>query len=415
MKNRRRSFFAIRPSDALNINWQRLRNKTLRTVLTILGIGIGIAAVLFLVGMTFGLQKLIVDRVSDNQTLLTIDVVNNDETADVLPISDSLVSQIQAWTDVEQVSRVKSLTGELASGGNALKTQSAVFGVEDSYFTLSGRDVSVGSVLSSEDDAGQQAVISTATLKLLGYATSEAALGSPLSIDLLVPSTTASGGQDLSVYSLPHSLTVVGVIEDESNYIFIPLSNFDQVGYDPYYQLKVKAVSQDSVEGVKSRLTDLGYTAIALVDTLQQMNKVFAVTQVVFAVISLIALLIAAIGMFNTMTISLLEQTKEIGVMKAIGATNQAVRQMFLLEAVTMGLFGGLAGMALGYAEMAICNGLLNGVANVFGGSSINLFYVPSWFLVTIMVLSLIIGWLTGWYPSRRAASLNPLDALRYE
>jgi putative ABC transport system permease protein len=115
------------------------------------------------------------------------------------------------------------------------------------------------------------------------------------------------------------------------------------------------------------------------------------------------------------MTIALLERTNEIGIMRAIGITKTDVCKLFLLESMLMGFLGGLGGVLMGVAAGSLTNIGVNMLAVRFGGSAIDLFYVPGWFVTVIIVFSTCIGFLTGLYPSLRASRLNPLDALRYK
>ena len=128
-----------------------------------------------------------------------------------------------------------------------------------------------------------------------------------------------------------------------------------------------------------------------------------------------IALIVSAIGMFNTMTITLLERTEEIGIMKSIGASNSMISWMFIMEATIMGFLGGLVGVIIGWLEGEILNLLINLVAAHFGGESVSLFYSPWWFVAAVIAFSAFVGLLTGLVPARRAAKIDPLEALRYK
>lgn len=400
----------IRFRDIININFQRIRNKKLRTVLTVFGIGIGIAAVLFLVGLTFGLQKLVVDQVANADSLITLDVVANTNVADIIALDEAAINKIKAMPETTLISPVKSVAAEL--NVPELKTQGALFGVENSYFNLAGRTAMFGTFFTDAPEDVSKVVISSTTAKLLGFADPKNALDQKTGLSLLVPNKVE---QTTEVFPLANNFTILGVVEDEANFVFIPISNFKAVNYPDYFELKVKAKDSLSVSTLKDKITGLGFAVTALIDTLNQMNKVFHISQIVFGVIGLVALFIASIGMFNTMTIALLERTKEIGVMKAIGATDRAIRQMFLVESIIVGFLGGVAGIVLGYVSIFIINWSIDRVAGAFGGQPVALFYIPTWFLLTIIILSVFIGYLTGLYPSHRAAKLNPLDALRYE
>jgi putative ABC transport system permease protein len=126
-----------------------------------------------------------------------------------------------------------------------------------------------------------------------------------------------------------------------------------------------------------------------------------------------IALIVSAIGMFNTMTIALLERTTEIGVMKSIGASDLNISMIFATEATIMGFLGGLGGVVMGLATGNFFNILINTVAVRFGGEKLDLFYTPLWFIIIIISFGTIVGLMTGIIPARRASKIDPLDALK--
>jgi putative ABC transport system permease protein len=129
----------------------------------------------------------------------------------------------------------------------------------------------------------------------------------------------------------------------------------------------------------------------------------------------IVALIVSAIGMFNTMTIALLERTQEIGIMKALGATSADIWSMFLSESVIIGFLGGAGGIGIGMAGGEVFNYGINFLAGAMGGKGIDLFFTPLWFILLIITFSTFVGLITGFYPAKRAANINCLAALRYK
>ncbi len=115
------------------------------------------------------------------------------------------------------------------------------------------------------------------------------------------------------------------------------------------------------------------------------------------------------------MTVTLLERTKEIGIMRTLGASPSDVKLLFISESVIVGFLGGLSGVLMGITLGFLVNFMLNLAASQFGGQAVKLFAFPLWFLTFISLFSACVGYLTGVFPARRAAQLNPLDAIRYE
>ena len=166
---------------------------------------------------------------------------------------------------------------------------------------------------------------------------------------------------------------------------------------------------------MRDAIIDKGYIVSALSDIIEQANQVFKIVQIVLASFGVVALIVSAIGMFNTMTIALLERTQEIGIMKALGATSVDVWNMFLAESVIIGFLGGLGGILIGLLGGEMFNYMINILAGAFGGEKIDLFATPIWFMLTIITFSTVVGLATGFYPARRAARISAMEAVRYK
>ena len=173
--------------------------------------------------------------------------------------------------------------------------------------------------------------------------------------------------------------------------------------------------NEEQIESVRAELAAKGYLVAAVSDTVAQTRNVFRIIKVILLLFGMLALAVSAIGMFNTMTVSLLERMHEIAIMKALGASVGDIWSIFLAESVIIGFLGGVGGIVMGICSSELFNLFLNIVAVHFGGEKIDLFYSPIWFFVFIIVFSIVVGFATGFYPAKRAASINPLEALRYK
>ncbi len=413
--------FTLKPDilfgDILEITFQRFATKRLRSFLTILGIGIGIGAVYFLVSLTFGVQKLVIGKITNSESLLSLDVTPNTEIKDFITLNQKALDAIKKIPNVDAVSATKSLPAELTY--NNIKTQTQAIGVDATYFRLSALEVTNGKLFSDTDN--NDIIISSAILSLFNLTESKA-IGAKVNLAFLALTDTSTIATDSAtplsqndLVAIPQQLTIVGIVKDDSNYIYLHKNNFNGIKLDEYKSAKVKVKNQNYINEVRDKILTSGFLVSAMTDTLSQINQIFNITQITFTVIGIIALLIAAIGMLNTMTISLLERTREIGIMKTIGATERGIEQMFLAESVVMGLGGGLSGLIVGFIFTRIIALIVNLLAVSSGGKPVEIFYTPLWFYLLVFVFSLLIGLITGFFPSRRAAKLNPLDALRYE
>jgi ABC-type antimicrobial peptide transport system permease subunit len=183
----------------------------------------------------------------------------------------------------------------------------------------------------------------------------------------------------------------------------------------PYPSAVVRVKSPQATQDVEDRIKKMGFSAFSLNDALQGAKRGFLVLDIVLSLIGSIALAVSALGIMNTMVMSILERTREIGIMKAIGGSDGDIRRIFLIEASAIGFFGGIAGVALGW----LVGRIINIGANVYiqnqGGTPGNLFSLPFWLIGGAIGFSIAISLLAGSYPAARAARLDPIQALRHD
>jgi len=215
---------------------------------------------------------------------------------------------------------------------------------------------------------------------------------------------------------LSRTFSVVGIIEEETaNYVYLPFAVSQELGIKDFSKLKVKVDKDENLDIVRDAIIEQGFIVSALSDIIEQANQVFQVVQIILASFGIVALIVSAIGMFNTMTITLLERTQEIGVMKALGATSGDIWKMFLAESIIIGFLGGVSGIAIGMLGGEAFNYGLNILAKAMGGEKIDMFSTPVWFIMLIIIFSTLVGLITGFYPARRAAKISALEAVRYK
>ena len=231
------------------------------------------------------------------------------------------------------------------------------------------------------------------------------------------------------------SLRVTGVLKEtrgESDWtIYFPLEqvkalnewaqgrriNYNKEGYG---QVIVKVQDVEQVLDITDQITELGFQAFTPQSFVQGINNFYVILQFIFGGVGAIALLVAAIGIANTMAMSILERTREIGLMKAVGATNRDVLAIFLGEAAGIGFLGGLGGVIIGWLAGQGINVIaivyLANQASQQGGPPPSVaVYTPFWLPLFALIFSTIIGMVSGLYPALRAATMIPVMALKYE
>lgn len=190
-------------------------------------------------------------------------------------------------------------------------------------------------------------------------------------------------------------------------------NGIDQNGYNSFM---VKVDKASNASGVAHNLRNK--YKVGAVDAQTEIKKQLGIFDILGAVlggIGGIALAVAAVGVVNTMIMAILERTREIGVMRAVGAKRGTVSRLFTFEASLLGFMGGVLGLGVGYALVLIANPLINKQLQDNGIVSRNIIALPLWLILSVIVITTLIGMLAGLYPARRAARLDPVEALRYE
>ncbi|KKT73316.1 MAG: hypothetical protein UW68_C0012G0009 [Candidatus Collierbacteria bacterium GW2011_GWB1_44_6] len=209
---------------------------------------------------------------------------------------------------------------------------------------------------------------------------------------------------------------IVGVIDGGSSPVmYVPFEDVRGLGISNYSQAKIVASKADVLGGVRKQVDALGYKTSSVADTVAQIDKMFVTVRLLLASFGFVALAVASLGMFNTMTVSLLERTHEVGVMKAMGMRSSEVRELFLAESMAMGILGGVFGVSAGMLAGSILGLILSVFSLSHGVGWVTVSFTPWPFALFVLVLSFTVGVLTGIYPARRATTISALDALRYE
>jgi ABC-type antimicrobial peptide transport system permease subunit len=263
-------------------------------------------------------------------------------------------------------------------------------------------------------NAYHQAVVSQAMLKILGINETEA-VGKVFNTSFIIMGDLLDNSSE-RIESASETYRIVGVIPEAKTPLFyVPFIDLRMLGITNYSQAKVVVDDPQNLSIVRRQIEAMGYNTHSVVDTVNQINSFFATARIFLALVGMIALAVAGLGMFNTLTVSLLERTREIGLMKAMGMRSEEVRELFLTESMTMGFFGGLFGLLGGFASGKILSAVLSIFSISKGLGPIGVASIPVSFVLIIVVLSIATGVITGIYPARRATSISALNALRYE
>jgi len=431
----------MRFTDFISLIIDNLSRRKGRVLLTAIGVVIGTAAVVTLVSLGVGLQKSATSQLWGINDLTSIQVYPG------YPMSEGPMAQQITEEDI------KKLTPDALDSFRAIPGVTQIVmkqyvqgGMEISLDKLSAWGSAIGVNVTDVQDMGLQASQGSTALSK-----GQVVVGSAFSNNFYDPNPRPNSepvtppdlmGQKLKIKltrwsedgttsTKSYTLEVVGVLAEtrgESDYsMYMVLDEVTKwnewfagkrIDYkkDGYNQVDVKVESPKIVVDIANQITDMGYQAYTPQSTVEGINSYFSTMQLIFGGVGAIALLVAAIGIANTMAMAILERTREIGIMKAVGATNNNILTIFLGESAGIGFLGGIGGVLVGWAICAVINALGGSMLATGGGMGTQLAAsIPFWLPAFSIAFATLIGLISGLYPALNAATLIPIDALKYE
>jgi len=444
--------------DMTELAVRNLREAILRNSLTTLGVAVGVASLVAMLSLGVGLQQLASSRLSKSGLFDSIFVTaktnlrgpgagppaTRPASPKARPLDENARTELTKLPDVIEVYPQIRFFTEVRFDGKPFAT--VVAGMPESSRQSGSFDGMQGGFFSSTN--ADEAILQTEFAKELNPQTRDL-IGKDLVLRYAERQSLASesgaaaqnsGG--FSVVPKEKHLRIVGIVETEpasgfggfgSGRLLIPLTVAETLraaqvndlrdvlrGSSPsdkpaYASLSVRVKSPSLVDGTEKKIKDLGFSAFSLLDASKSLRIFFSVFDLLLGIFGSLALAVATLGIVNTLVMAILERRREIGVLKALGAADGDVKQLFFVEAGVMGLAGGVFGVLLGW----LIGQSLTFATNIYLKRQelpgVQISSVPWWLIAGAIGFALLVSLIAGLYPASRAAKLNPVDALRYE
>ena len=421
------SLFDLVPMIMSNL-WRR----KIRSAVTVLAVVIGATLLTLMVSLGTGLHEFITDqfgimipeetltvatgdRYLDYRNAPPSEMSNIDEKTQV-PFTSQDIEYIRAIDGVERIDYPVQVSTIHVSPADNGKTYSGFVNALPDY-EVKMRQLLTGNHFDGE--ATGECLIAYEYLEAFDWSHAEAALGKEIFV------TTE---QTQSAKHKDYPFTVVGVTQSTINAteILIPIDDAIEMerqrtnnhalysNEQPGYLLHVKASDKESIPPIIQSLEELGFKTQSSKWSLEKIDSRFFIVKLALNTFGFIALIVAAICIINTLTLATYERTREVGIMKAIGATRNTIRLLFAAEGGALGLLGGILGVAFGFGLGIAINVIASNTFMVeFPSFGLSVF--PPWLIPMVIVLTTIVGFVAGMYPANHAARLNPVEALRHE
>jgi len=449
--------------DLLKLGMENLWQSKLRTALTILGVVVGIGALTSMVSFGTGMQKNVIDAFKKNDLFSSLYItpakidLEDMASGDVgnlmrsvrTPLTDSTLMSILSVEGVQVAFPEIRFPVKLRFKGRETRTHLQALPVSVGGYPPFDR---LQSGRFFRDDTCSEVVVSWNELRELGLpgfkdgtgegaAAADTLLGCAVEIVSAVldfnalPDLFRTGVTPTAEIATP--FRICGLWKQNNNFtrsqynsgVFIPLKAAERVprlsfssvwdilgrGDGGYPAIYVRAETVRALPAVRKKLEAMDLNVFTLTDELKEIRRGFLILDSMLGAIGTIALFVAALGIINTMVMSILERTREIGIMKAIGAGENEIKLIFFTEAGVIGAVGALFGLVLGWIVTRIANLIANTYLRPAGDIEVDLFYFPVWLVAGAILFSILISLAAGLYPAARAARIDPVEALRHD
>lgn len=433
-------------TDIITMAAKNLMRRKGRTFLTMLGVLIGTTSIVVMVSLGLGMQsaqqKMFEQWGSLNEITVNQSYSHDEKEEKMIVLNDEAIESFKTMEGVMAVVPMIQISANEAATGK-MQGWLQVYGIDPSAMATKGLEVAQGRLLQEGDknvlvlggmigdgfydpnssDSGNNGEESWEEYQNRAYGKTQALMDKKIVASFMNYETEKTKKVTFQVVGIlpkengSDSYTAYAPIEvvQKIQKLMLTSEEKKQKKRDDYNQISIITEDVTYTKTICQNLKDTGYNAHSIAESLDGIENQARVIQAVLGGIGGITLLVAAIGIINTMVMSIYERTKEIAIMKVIGATFNDIRFMFLAEAGMIGFFGGLLGLAFSFGLSLLINQLSGDfMGDYIGtGEALSISQIPWWLAAFAILFSILIGLLAGVYPANRAVKLSPIEAMR--
>ncbi|MEM7826838.1 MAG: ABC transporter permease [Candidatus Aenigmatarchaeota archaeon] len=418
-------------NDIIRLSINNLSHRGLRSWLTILGIVIGVAAVVAILSIGAGMQHIISTQLSGlGADIVTVSpgysrAVGMNFGVDMRQTRLQSTQKTQDLTD-RDIQVIKSVPGVKFVNGIVSGRANITYMAQSTLVTLQGVNPLTWKEMSiPELDSGRYLMPGDGNVVVVGYRIANNMFKQPI----LINTQISISGKSFRVVGILKESGGFGGVSGYDNTIFMPTNvarTIINISTNQFSSIQIKVADPESVNEITAnieqslmlsrRVTEntKDFTIISAQAIHETISNVMGTMSLFLAGIAAVSLIVGAIGIANTMFMSVMERTRQIGTLKALGATNFEIMKLFLFESATIGLIGGLIGVFLGFIASGIISELGIRIMEA-GRMRISITLITPELVLFAIAFSVLIGMVSGILPARRAAQLQPVEALRYE
>ena len=383
--------------------------KRLRAVLAIGVIALTSAVVVVLFGVDIGLHNLVQNEInqSDSTDVVTVTLRNTQQ----VKLDDTAISRIKSISSVGQVVQFVGIFGTAVL--HDINLNMPLYAVSPEYFML-GSTIGIAGDLNKQP-SDNNVVVSKKVIEIYGMKLDQA-VGQKIKIKATLTSDNTGSNVSTDTKESPmQDYTIVGVIDrGDLPLAYIPIDNIKKLGLTSVNQVKVRLTDVNRVGEVRESIEQQGFQTTSIIDTINQVDRLFAVIRSVLVIFGIIVFVVTISATFTIISLTLMEETKQVGFLRINGFLKRDVNMLFLIQSIVLTLLGAVGGSILGTIFGNILNVFSRSVASGEAFSSdVTIFETPIAAIVIIIALSVVTGWMVSQIPIKRAVSINPLQELK--